>query len=167
MRRMLIGVVIVMIAWVGRGNAADTVQWRKDYNAARKEAAEQGKPIFIDFGTEECFHCRRLDGTTFRNAEIVQILNDRFIPLKVDANREPALTQALRIQAYPTMIVASSDGKILGTIEGFMEAGRLNEHMQRALAVVTPDWMARDFNEASKAISANDYAKAITLLKWL
>jgi thioredoxin-related protein/outer membrane protein assembly factor BamD (BamD/ComL family) len=165
MRNTLIGVVFVMVVSARPALAGETVQWRKDYNAARKEAAEKGKPLFLDFGTEECFHCRRLDQTTFKDSGIVDLLNDRFIPVKVDANREPALTQALKIQAYPTLIMAGSDGKILGVIEGYMEASRLNEHLQRAMAVATPDWMARDFNEASKAISANDYAKAITLLK--
>lgn len=160
--------VALVTLWILLGDAAkaaDTVQWRKDYNSARKEASESGKPLFLDFGTVECFHCKRLDQSTFRDPALIQLLNERFIPLKVDANREPALTQALRIQLYPTLIIAGNDGKILGTIEGYMEAARLNEHLQRGLAVTIPDWMARDFNEASKAISANDYAKAVSLLK--
>ena len=36
------------------------------------------------------------------------MLNDHCVPLKVDANREPRLAQALRIQAYPTMILAGN-----------------------------------------------------------
>ena len=33
------------------------------------------------------------------------------------------------------------------------------------LAVQSPDWMARDFQEATRAVAAGDYAKAIPLLK--
>ncbi len=32
-------------------------------------------------------------------------------------------------------------------------------------AVATADWAARDFNEASKALAASDYPRAVTLLK--
>ena len=148
------------------GFAADpVVKWRTDYNAARKEANEKGRPLFLDFGTEECFHCRRLDASTFKDPRIVQYLNENFVPLKIDANREPALTQALKIQAYPTMIIAGNDGKILGMIEGYMESNKLTEHLARVVNTATPDWMARDYQEAGKAINVADYAKAVALLK--
>ena len=75
------------------------------------------------------------------------------------------MTESLRIQAYPTMIIAATDGKILAFVEGYQDAKPLTDHLQRSLAVQTPDWMARDFQEASKAIGTGEYAKAVSLLK--
>src|SRR4051794_39354852 len=75
---------------------AQQVQWRSDYNAARKEANELGRPLLIDFGTENCLWCKRLDLSTFRDPAVVALLNEQFVTLKVDAEREPALTQTLR-----------------------------------------------------------------------
>src|SRR5215471_12593740 len=91
---------MLLLSWfVSPGSAAwaQEVNWRQSYNAARREASQKGKPIIIDFGTENCFYCRKLDATTFRDPAIVAALNDQFIPLKLDAEREAALTQALRI----------------------------------------------------------------------
>jgi len=165
-RRWSLYTMIVLAIFVSRSDAADPViQWRNDYNTARREATEKGKPLFIDFGTEECFHCKRLDSTTFRDPVIVNLLNQRFVPLKVDGNADPNLVQALRIQAYPTLIVASTDGKILSMIEGYMESGRLLDHLNRALNHTTPDWMARDFQEATKSFTAGDYAGTVTVLR--
>ena len=141
------------------------IEWRSDYDAARKESAEKGKPLFLEFMTDDCFHCRRLEAGPFREDDLIALLNERFIPLRLDANRAPKLVQALKIQAYPTMIIAGTDGKILGFLEGFTEAKPLEENLKRTLAIQTPDWMARDFQEASKAVSNGDYAKAVTLLK--
>ena len=146
-------------------NAADKVEWRNDYDAARKEASEQNKPLFLDFGTEDCVHCKRMHQTTFKDPSIVKLLNERFVPLRVDGNREPRLVQSLRIQAYPTMILAATDGKIVGWIEGYMETTRLAEHLQRASAIETPDWMARDYQEVGKAVAAGEYARAVSLLR--
>ncbi len=146
--------------------AAQEIQWRNNYNLARKEAVEKNLPLILDFGTEHCFWCRKLDATTFLDPRVVEVMNDQFIPLKVDAHRDARLTEFLRIQAFPTVVLAGPDGKILGTLEGYMEAGRFHDHLQRVLAGLrNPEWMARDYQEAAKAIAASDYARAIALLK--
>jgi thioredoxin-related protein len=145
---------------------AQQVQWRTDYNTARREAVEKDRPLFIDFSTTNCFFCKKLDAGPFRDPALIALLNDRFIPLKLDGERETTLVQALRIQAYPTLVMAGADGKILGVIEGFLEAPRLTDHLQRALqAASTSDWMARDFQEATRSVAAADYGRAVTLLK--
>lgn len=141
------------------------VAWRLDYDSARKEATAKGLPLFLEFHTEDCYHCRRLEAGPLKDPAVSSLLNERYIPLRVDANRSPRLAEALRIQAYPTMIIASADGKIITFLEGYQEAKPLSDHLQRALAVQTPDWMARDYQEASKATGAGDYAKAVSLLK--
>jgi tetratricopeptide (TPR) repeat protein len=145
--------------------ATEKIEWRADYDTARKEATEKNKPLLIDFGTEDCLHCRRMHQTTFRDPAIIRIINESFVPLKVDANREPKLAQALRIQAYPTMILAGNDGKIVKWIEGYMEVARLTGELQVASSIQTPDWMARDFQEAVKCEKTNDYPGAISRLK--
>lgn len=155
----------VLLAMSGAPAQAQEINWRTNYNAARKEAREKSRPIFLDIGTENCFHCRRLDASTFRDPAIVELLNTQFIPLKIDGNVETTLVEALRIQAYPTLVVAGSDGKILSMLEGYMEAGRLQTHLQRAMMQSTPDWMARDFQEATKSLSNAEYARAVSLLK--
>jgi len=155
-----------LILSVGPAPGADKqVEWRADYDSARKEAVDKARPIFLEFHTDECYHCRRLEAGPFRDPAVIALLNERFIPLRVDGNKAPRLAQALRIQAYPTMIIAATDGKILAFLEGYMDAKPLAEHLQRSLAVQTPDWMARDFQEASKAVGAGDYSKAVPLLK--
>jgi thioredoxin-related protein len=145
---------------------AQQVRWSSDYNAARKEAAERGRPLFLGFGTEDCVWCKRLDLSTLRDTAVVGLLNDKFVALKVDAEREVALTQALRVTQYPTIVLAAPDGKILGVLEGYQEAPRLTEQLNKvAAAYVAPEWMLRDFQESAKAIVASDYARAIVLLK--
>jgi thioredoxin-like negative regulator of GroEL len=145
---------------------ARSVLWRYDYNAARKEAQDKGKPILIDFGTENCLWCKKQDLTTLRDPGIVALLNERFIALKIDAEKEAALAKTLKVQNYPTIVLAAPDGRILGTFEGYQEVAKLTEYLQRAVASVSnPEWMVRDYQAASKAIAASDYARAIALLK--
>jgi thioredoxin-like negative regulator of GroEL len=142
------------------------VEWRSDYNAARKEAASKNRPLIIDFGTENCFWCKKLDAITFKDPSVVSLMNEKFVPMKVDAEREAPLTTALHIESYPTLVFATADGKILEMHPGFLEAPRFLEKLQKVLAGAPEnDWMARDYEGAAKAIASADYAKAIGLLK--
>jgi thioredoxin-related protein len=142
------------------------VVWRTDYNAARKEAQEKGLPLLVVIGTEDCFYCRKLEGGPLKDPAVTNLLAGSYIPLKLDAGRTPELAKALKVQLYPTTVLAGPDGKIHAFIEGYIETDRFADQLKRtATAVATADWAARDFNEASKALAASDYPRAVTLLK--
>jgi thioredoxin-related protein len=145
---------------------AEEVDWRSDYNTARREAAEKGRPIILDFGFESCVYCRKLDATTFRDGEVSKRINARFIALRVDIEKDPTLAEKLGLHVYPTVVFASPEGHILGKIEGYQEPRPFQENLDRVLELVeTPEWMKRDYETAGKAIGATDYARAIVLLK--
>ena len=142
------------------------VAWWTDYNAARKEAHEKGLPLVVVIGTDDCFYCRKLEAGPLKDAGINVLLAGGYVALKLDATRAPEIAKALKVQLYPTTVIAAPDGKIHAFIEGYIEADRLSEQLKRAsTAVATADWAARDFNEASKALVGSDYPRAVTLLK--
>jgi thioredoxin-related protein len=156
--------LLALFAFVPEFNAQE-VRWRTDYNAARKESQEKGLPLVIDFGTDNCVWCIRQDQTTFRDPTIVGMVNQKFVGLKVNAAHEPTLAQMLRVQVYPTLVLAAPDGKILATLEGYQDATRLHDHMKRVLSTVTnPEWMLKEFQAAQKAVAANEFSRAVTLL---
>jgi thioredoxin-related protein len=145
---------------------AAEVEWRLDYPTARREAVEKNKPLVIDFGTKTCYWCRQLESRTFAEASVSNVLNERFIPLRIDADEQPRLRDQLQITSYPTVVLASADGRILHRQEGFVEAPKFLDLLHGALAAVSdPEWMLRDYTSASKAIAASDYPQAIALLK--
>jgi hypothetical protein len=159
-------VTAAALAIPGTIQAAEGVTWRTDYNSARKEAAEKGLGLCVVVGTENCFYCRKLEGGPLRDAAIVSHLTRDFIPLKLDANKDPNVAKALRVQLYPTTILAGSDGKIHAFIEGYLETDRLKEAMKRAVTLsTTADWVARDFEQATRALAVSDYPRAVSLLK--
>jgi tetratricopeptide (TPR) repeat protein len=145
---------------------AQEVNWREDYKKAREEAQATGRPLFLDLGTENCYWCKQLDQRTFSDPSVATLLNERYIPIKIDGDRAPSLVEALRVQKYPTLVFASPSGAILGYQEGFIDASALRDQLQRTLlAVFTPEWMVRDFKAATEAVESGDYARAIALLK--
>ena len=149
---------------------AQEVEWRLDYGRARQEAVEKNRPLVIDVGTENCHYCKQLDLHTFKDPAIVAMLNERCIPLKIDADHHAKLAEALRVEYYPTLVFASAEGKILGYQQGYIEATPLHERLNKlfftsAVAGNGASNDGRDIDEAKRAITAGDYPRALALLK--
>lgn len=165
MKRSLLAFALI-IAGTTTARAQDEVHWRYHYNAARQEALQKRLPLFLDFSTEWCTYCKKLDVTTFRDPAIVKLLNTHFIPVKLDGTREQKLVDALQIKAYPTLVAADAEGKILKTLTGYMDAARMLPQLQEVvMATASPDWMMTAYQEARTAVAAGQMAKAISILK--
>jgi thioredoxin-related protein len=128
--------VLAALPGVGGSASAQDVKWRTDYTAARKEAAETGRPLLLDFGTESCFWCKKLDSTTFRDPKVVKLLNERFIPVKIDAQKYQQLAAALKIEGYPTLILATADGKVIDRHSGYIDATEFTALLNKVPAPV-------------------------------
>ena len=109
------------------------VKWLHDYDAARREARDRQRPLLLDFGTANCVWCQKLDTTTLRDPAVVRLLSERFVVVKIEAEKFGTLVQALGITGYPTLVYASPAGKILARHEGYVEAAGLRQQLERTL----------------------------------
>lgn len=134
MTQRLFVFTVLLSAVVPHSSFAQDIRWRYDYTPARRDAAQQQKLILLDIGTEQCFWCKKLDAITFRDPTVIRLIESRFIPIKVDANREPRLVSALQVQSYPTLLVAAPDGHILERHEGFVGPTEMKRLLENALA---------------------------------
>ncbi len=124
--------VVACLLCFSNQTIAQEVNWRRDYAAAYKESTDTGKPLLMDFGTASCMWCVKLDNTTFRNPSVVKVLNELYIPVKIDGNREIRLTQGLNITGFPTLVLASAEGKIVGRHEGYADISEMNALLAKA-----------------------------------
>ena len=81
------------------------MKWRHDYQAAFIEAKESERPLVIDFGTSNCIWCKKLAASTFHDEAVVKQMNEAFIPVKIDAERESTLAQSMKVHSYPTLVL--------------------------------------------------------------
>jgi thioredoxin-related protein len=137
---------VTLLVLVGAGPLmAQEVQWRQAYVPARREARDKNRPMVFDFGTSNCLWCKKLDDVTFRDPAVISQLNDKFIPVKVEAEKAQQLVEILEIQSFPTLLFAAPDGKILGIHEGFVDALQFNQQMQRALRE-SREWVEKEID---------------------
>lgn len=142
------------------------VAWVDGYREARREAKLKNLPILIDVGGPNCTYCRQMDATTLSHPAVVEMLNSRFVPLKLDGSRERELVNGLGVRVYPTIIIADPQGQVLASAEGFVSRDKFQSLMAGALAkLVSPEKLEAMFAEASIATGEGDIAKAKLILK--
>src|SRR5215469_8483004 len=65
------------------------VRWREWGEEAFATAQRENKPILLDIGAVWCHWCHVMDRESYEDPEIAQIVNDRFIAVKVDRDERP------------------------------------------------------------------------------
>src|SRR5437764_15400884 len=78
-------------------HAHNPVDWRPWGDEAFAEARALDRPVFLSIGYATCHWCHVMEEESFESADVARILNERFIPVKVDPDGGPA-GDAIRIQ---------------------------------------------------------------------
>ncbi len=92
MKNLLVYFILVVFS-VGKATAqaedhlsGSPVKWMTFEQAVEKSKTEKRK-IFIDVFTEWCGWCKVMDKNTFPDSEIAKLLNEKFYPVKLDAEQ--------------------------------------------------------------------------------
>jgi hypothetical protein len=72
-----------------RSAAHQPVQWREWGEAAFAQARAQDKPILLDIGAVWCHWCHVMDRESYESTEVARLINESFIPVKVDRDERP------------------------------------------------------------------------------
>jgi thiol-disulfide isomerase/thioredoxin len=103
------------------------------FEAALKKAGETGKIVLVDFYTTWCGPCKLLDKNTWTDPAVIQLLEQKTVALRVDAEKEVALAKRYKIEAYPSMLLIKPDGAEMDRLVGYKEPKAFMEDFNAAL----------------------------------
>ena len=72
-----------------RSAAHQPVQWHEWGDAAFEQARLQDRPILLDIGAVWCHWCHVMDRESYENPEVARLINEAFVPVKVDRDERP------------------------------------------------------------------------------
>ncbi len=151
---------LMVAAFASAAAFSQSPAWRTDYAQARREATNKNKPILLEFVSENCVWCRKLESTTLSDPAVTSLLNEQYIPIKVDPHRDAEIIQRLQISSYPTLLLAAPDGRILTIVEGYVETNKLMTQLQVAVAACRPAPKPREMERSRRAEALLAQAKA-------
>jgi uncharacterized protein YyaL (SSP411 family) len=74
-------------------HAFNPVDWYPWGHAAFEKAKAEDKPIFLSIGYSTCHWCHVMRDESFEDEKTAAILNDRFVPIKVDREERPDIDE--------------------------------------------------------------------------
>jgi uncharacterized protein YyaL (SSP411 family) len=72
-----------------RSAAHQPIDWHEWGESAFSRAKSEDKPVLLDIGAVWCHWCHVIDRESYENAEIAKIINEHFVPVKVDRDERP------------------------------------------------------------------------------
>ncbi len=106
-----------------RSGAADALPWGHDLPTALSQAGSENKLVMVDFYTDWCQWCKRLDQNTFSDATVQKALA-RVVSVKLNGEREGReAAERFNVDGYPTLVFLNAAGNEVGRIPGYMEPG--------------------------------------------
>jgi thioredoxin-related protein len=122
------------------------IQWMS-FESSMRAFESAPKKIFIDVYTDWCGWCKKMDQSTFKDQEIINILSKDYYPVKLDAEmkreillfgdtlnfvkygRNGAHELALKLlggnMSYPSYVILDKDLKIKKIIKGYKSKHQL------------------------------------------
>ena len=82
----------------------EIIQWREWGDAAFTESRETGKPVLLDISAVWCHWCHVMDETTYSDSHVIQEINEHFIPVRVDNDRNPDINSRYNMGGWPTTV---------------------------------------------------------------
>ncbi len=123
-------ILTVLALGISANFAADSLTNTTDLNKAISDAQSQNKSILLIFDQNNCYYCDLLKENTLSNKELISKLNDGYITVIVDINKNPQLAAKYQVFGTPTMIFLDSNQKQIGKIDGYVEANEFLDYIK-------------------------------------
>ncbi|MEE8142399.1 MAG: thioredoxin fold domain-containing protein [Planctomycetota bacterium] len=103
-----------------------------DLDEIQKLARAAKKPLFIDFETDWCVWCKRLDYYTYPDAEVRSWLN-KFLLVKWNSDFDPKnVGQKFGLKGFPYIAIVDGEGKPIHSISGWKKASEFVTELKDA-----------------------------------
>jgi hypothetical protein len=92
----------------------ETVRWLSWDSAAFARARAEDRPVLLSIAAPWCESCLDMDRTTYADPRVAQVVNDCFVPIRVNPDRRPDISDRYSLGGWPTTAFLTADGEVIG-----------------------------------------------------
>lgn len=136
----------------------DPVQWNRWGDAALEKARKENKLLYVSIGYFACHWCHVMHQESFVDPAVAKLLNEHYIPVKIDRELNPVLDKRLIEFVQVTNGVAGWPLNVFITPEGYPLVGSTympREHFYGVLQTLEQRWGADPKDIKGKAQALN------------
>jgi len=132
-RRVIFALLVLIIVMPSGVAVSQEIQWH-NFNDGMARGKFENKRVFIHFFADWCPACKTMEKNTFSDPAVISFLNENFIAVKVDADREVGTASMFRVQALPDNWFIAANGEILGNRPGYIPPDQLKNILKLILS---------------------------------
>ncbi len=89
------------------------VSWLQWCEESFRKAQDIDKPILLGISAVWCHWCHVMDQTTYSDNEVARLIEDRFVPIRVDRDQRPDIDKRYNMGGWPSTAFLTPDGEVL------------------------------------------------------
>jgi uncharacterized protein YyaL (SSP411 family) len=89
------------------------VSWLPWSKESFRKSKELDKPILLGISAVWCHWCHVMDQTTYSDSEVARIIEEKFVPVRVDRDQRPDIDKRYNMGGWPSTAFLTPEGEIL------------------------------------------------------
>ncbi len=122
------------------------ISWQP-YESGLLAAKKTDKNIFLYFHAQWCTYCTQLKVRTFSDKKVQSYLNEHFVAIAVDADKNQNIARQYQVMGLPTMWFLKPDGSKISNLPGYVDADQLRTILEY---IRTKSYETMSFNDFVK-----------------
>ncbi len=102
-----------------------SIQWQGWSNKAFAEAKAKKLRVLVYVKADWCRFCQLMNAVTFRDAEVIQVINAGYVPVRLDVEKDADVLQQYQITGFPTVVIFNANKQIIKQFTGFTSPGEV------------------------------------------
>ena len=91
----------------------EAIHWRDWNEDAFDDARQAGKTVLLTLGATWCHWCHVMDQTSYSDDRVIELVNSRFIPVRVDVDQRPDISLRYNQGGFPSVAFLTGTGEFL------------------------------------------------------
>jgi len=131
-QRTRLGLILFLSLWTSGSQGGELlntagernvnhIKWLPWSQDSFRKADTSGRLILLSITTTWCQWCRKMDRETYSDPRVIKLVNERFVPIRVDRDRRPDIDARYQAEAraltggagWPLTGILTPDGKLL------------------------------------------------------
>lgn len=133
-----------------RAASSDTgVRWQRDEATAFATARAERKPVLLYLEAVWCHWCHVMDAKTYRDPQVIELLQQHYVPLRIDQDGRPDLAARYRDVGWPATVIFAADGSEILKRQGYIATLPMQRLLRAVLDDPSPEAASRLGRDAS------------------
>jgi uncharacterized protein YyaL (SSP411 family) len=90
-----------------------SINWMAWGSEAFDKARSEDKLVFLDISATWCHWCAVMEETTYKDPEVIKLINEKFVPVYVDSDMRPDISDRYNQGGWPSVAILTPTGQVL------------------------------------------------------